>query len=31
VADFGFYQGEWTFFVLIDKREAHVEVEARGA
>lgn len=30
VADLGFYQGEWTFFVIMDKREAHVEVEARG-
>lgn len=30
VADLGFYQGEWTFFVIMDEREAHVEVEARG-
>jgi hypothetical protein len=30
VADLGFYQGEWTFFVLNGDREALVEVEARG-
>jgi len=30
VADLGFYQGEWTFFVIMDEREAHIEVEARG-
>jgi hypothetical protein len=30
VADLGFYQGEWTFFVIIADREAVVEIEARG-
>jgi len=31
VADLGFYQGEWTFFILDGHREAFVEIEARGA
>lgn len=30
VADLGFYQGEWTFFVVSGNREALVEIEARG-
>jgi hypothetical protein len=30
VADFGVYQGEWTFFLLSGAREAFVEIEARG-
>ena len=31
VADFGFSQGEWTFFVLSGDTEALVEIEARGS
>lgn len=31
VADLGIYQGEWTFFVIKDGREALVEIEARGS
>ena len=31
VADLGFYQGEWTFFVIAGSREALVEIEARGS
>ena len=30
VADLGVYQGEWTFFVIKDGREALVEIESRG-
>ncbi|MBP8947392.1 MAG: hypothetical protein KBG73_01020 [Candidatus Promineofilum sp.] len=31
VADLGVYQGEWTFFVIKDGREALMEIESRGA
>lgn len=30
VADMGVYQGEWTFFVVKNGREALVEIESRG-
>ena len=30
VADLGVYQGEWTFFVIQDRREALMELESRG-
>ncbi len=30
VADLGVYQGEWTFFVIKDGREALLEIESRG-
>lgn len=30
VADLGVYQGEWTFFVIKDGREALMEIESRG-
>jgi hypothetical protein len=30
VADLGVYQGEWTFFVIQDDREALLELESRG-
>jgi hypothetical protein len=30
VADLGFSQGEWTFFLISGTREAVIEIEARG-
>jgi hypothetical protein len=30
VADLGFSQGEWTFFLISGRREAVVEIESRG-